>query len=62
MNAARQVLCKLRALAPYALIEILLPGGTLLALGLWFYRRRKDRLARARRSSPAGYTLLGARP
>ncbi len=43
MNSARRVFYKLRQLAPYALIEILLPGGTLLALGLWLYRRRKDR-------------------
>ena len=26
----------------YALIEIVLPGGTLLAVGLWIYRNRKD--------------------
>jgi hypothetical protein len=25
---------------PYLLIEILLPGGTLLAMALWFFRRR----------------------
>ena len=45
MISARRVFETLRRLAPYALIEILLPGGTLLALGLWLYRRRKDRLA-----------------
>jgi len=43
MIAARRVFNKLRQLAPYALIELLLPGGTLLALGLWLYRRRKFR-------------------
>jgi len=42
MGAARRVFYKLRQLAPYALIELLLPGGTLLALGLWLYRRRKS--------------------
>jgi hypothetical protein len=31
----------LRDLAPYAAIEILLPGGSLMALALWFYRRHK---------------------
>src|SRR6202012_2760115 len=36
------VLVRLKALAPYALIEIVLPGGSLVALGLWLYRRRKD--------------------
>jgi hypothetical protein len=45
MTSARRVFEKLRQLAPYALIELLLPGGTLLALGLWLYRRRKVRLA-----------------
>jgi hypothetical protein len=45
MISARRVFDRLRQLAPYALIEILLPGGTLLALGLWFYRRRRERRA-----------------
>jgi hypothetical protein len=31
----------LRGLAPYALIEIVLPGGSLMALLLWLYRRQK---------------------
>ncbi len=26
----------------YAFIEIVLPGGTLLAIGLWIYRSRKE--------------------
>ena len=33
---------------PYLLIEILLPGGSLIALGLYLYRNRKfifDRLS-----------------
>lgn len=30
----------LRDLGPYAAIELVLPGGTLLALLLWFCRRR----------------------
>lgn len=31
----------LKQLAPYAAIELILPGGTILALLLWFYQRRK---------------------
>jgi hypothetical protein len=31
----------LKDLAPYALIELLLPGGSVVALTLWFYRRLK---------------------
>jgi hypothetical protein len=30
----------LRDVAPYAAIEIILPGGSLIALILWLYRRR----------------------
>lgn len=41
MVAARRVLNQLRQLAPYALIELLLPGGTLVALCVWLYRRRQ---------------------
>ena len=33
---------RLKALAPYALIELILPGGSLVALLLWFYRRKKN--------------------
>lgn len=30
----------LRTFGPYALLELVMPGGTLLALLLYFYRRR----------------------
>jgi hypothetical protein len=32
----------IKALAPYALIELILPGGSVMALLLWLYRRRKN--------------------
>jgi hypothetical protein len=35
------VIGKLRELAPYAAIELVLPGGSLMALLLWIYRRQK---------------------
>jgi hypothetical protein len=35
------VIGKLRDLAPYAMIELVLPGGSLMALLLWIYRRQK---------------------
>jgi hypothetical protein len=38
----------LKELAPYAAIELLLPGGSVVALTLWFYRRRKKLPALAR--------------
>lgn len=37
---ARAILI-LRELAPYAAIELCLPGGSLIALGLWFVERRR---------------------
>jgi hypothetical protein len=39
---AAVVIAKLRVFAPYALIELLLPGGSLMAIALWLYRRRKN--------------------
>jgi hypothetical protein len=37
----------LRQLAPYAAIELLLPGGSLIALVLWLYRHHKKAVAGA---------------
>jgi hypothetical protein len=34
---------RLKDLAPYALIELILPGGSVVALLLWLYRRRPAR-------------------
>jgi hypothetical protein len=42
---AGAVIVRLKALAPYALIELVLPGGSVMALLLWMYRRRKNRVA-----------------
>jgi hypothetical protein len=38
---ALTIIGKLRELAPYAAIELILPGGSLMALLLWIYRRQK---------------------
>jgi hypothetical protein len=38
---ATAIVAKLRDLAPYALIELILPGGSLMALALWLYRRQR---------------------
>jgi hypothetical protein len=35
------IIAKLREFAPYAALELILPGGSLMALGLWLYRRQK---------------------
>jgi len=39
---AAAVIVRLRTFAPYALIELVLPGGSVMALLLWLYRRRKN--------------------
>jgi hypothetical protein len=36
------VIVRLKALAPYAMIELVLPGGSVMALLLWLYRRRTN--------------------
>lgn len=41
----------LRTLGPYAAIELLVPGGTLVALAVWAFRNRQSLMARARRVS-----------
>jgi hypothetical protein len=33
---------KIKVLAPYAAIELVLPGGSMVALLLWLYRRQKN--------------------
>jgi hypothetical protein len=39
---AAVVIVRFKALAPYALMELVLPGGSVMALLLWLYRRRKN--------------------
>ena len=39
---AAATIVRLKAVAPYALIELVLPGGSVMALLLWLYRRRKN--------------------
>jgi hypothetical protein len=36
-------LAGLRELGPYALVELLVPGGSILAVLLWLYRRNHKR-------------------
>jgi hypothetical protein len=44
-GCAAAVIVRLKDLAPYALIELILPGGSVMALLLWLYRRRQLRMA-----------------
>ncbi|MDQ2964017.1 MAG: hypothetical protein M3R31_12820 [Pseudomonadota bacterium] len=34
------IVARLRGLGPYLAVELIVPGGTLLALLLWLYRHR----------------------
>jgi hypothetical protein len=42
---AAAVIVRFRALAPYALMELVLPGGSVMALLVWLYRRWKNGVA-----------------
>ena len=57
------VLVRLKTLAPYALIELILPGGSMMALLLWLYRRRKraaiGRLAPTKSSAASDQRVFG---
>jgi hypothetical protein len=44
IGCAAPIFVRLKAVAPYALIELVLPGGSVMALLLWLYRRRKKRV------------------
>ena len=39
-------IAKLRRLAPYVAIELIMPGGSMMALLLWLYRRHSRALIR----------------
>jgi hypothetical protein len=40
---------QVKELAPYALLELVLPGGSLMAILLWLYRRRSEQTVSAPR-------------
>jgi hypothetical protein len=50
----------LKELGPYAAIEIILPGGTLIALAIWLYRRRAARIAQAARAGKSPRPLVSS--
>ena len=56
----KRALAFLRAIGPYAAIELILPGGTLIALGCFLVRRNYLRTRNAQLlifSSPTGLVL-----
>lgn len=52
-NTVARAVRSLRSLGPYVAIEVLLPGGSIIALALWIYRRRRARLDPAGTASTA---------
>ena len=46
-NDMKRIATALRAIGPYAAIELLLPGGSLVALSLWGFRNRSMLAQRA---------------
>jgi hypothetical protein len=54
VDILRPAVLALRRLGPYALLELLMPGGTILALLLYLYRRRVNASARPAQS-PVDY-------
>jgi hypothetical protein len=40
---ARAITGRLKGVAPYAVMALVVPGGSLLAPMLWFYRRQNPR-------------------
>lgn len=59
MNQIRAIWGVFRALAPYAAIELILPGGTLLAILCWLYRRRVASRAKAPAVDTSRVVLAG---
>ena len=45
LTRTKQMLPALRALGPYLLVELILPGGTLIALGMWLAQQWKYRVS-----------------
>ncbi len=57
-NWVSKVASGVRSLGPYAAIELLLPGGSLIALSVWAYRNRSQLASRLRRPAPVQPTAV----
>ena len=57
MRAIEQLLRQFRSLGPYLAIELILPGGSIVALVLWTYRHRLAARQTATRIANASYAL-----
>ncbi|HWZ70013.1 MAG TPA: hypothetical protein VN326_00870 [Casimicrobiaceae bacterium] len=50
MKAVKLIFGQLRSLSPYLAVELVLPGGSIVALLLWTYRHRTAPRLTAKRS------------
>jgi hypothetical protein len=57
MKAVEQVFRQARSLGPYLAIELILPGGSIVALLLWSFRNRPAARQIAARVATAPYAL-----
>jgi hypothetical protein len=55
------LVARLRQLAPYALMELMLPGGSVIALLLWFCRTRSRKKSAAAGDITNGSRRIGRR-
>jgi hypothetical protein len=57
MRAIEQIFRQARSLGPYLAIEMILPGGSIVALLLWSFRNRPAAREMAARIATAPYAL-----
>ncbi len=57
MRAVEQVFRQVRSLGPYLAIELILPGGSIVALLLWTFRNRPEAREIVGRLAAAPYAL-----
>jgi hypothetical protein len=57
MKAVEQIFRQARSLGPYLAIELILPGGSIVALLLWSFRNRPATRLMAARIATAPYAL-----
>lgn len=60
--SAEAAVARLRKFAPYALMVLVVPGGSLMALFFWFYRRQKKVLVFPVRSMRLYQVVVGQLP
>ena len=58
VNWTSRLATRLRELGPYTAIELLVPGGSLIALSLWAFRHRAWFTARTRRTLAKVFALM----